>query len=234
MRGSITAIDSSGGKVEFDSRLELYRSPENHQVIAEAGGESITLGLADVTVSRKTDDRSPVVIQAQESHFNIQNKGNSNGVVIESSEGKVELNQGQAKRVSETAEIRIGHNTSLRLSPIQPTQAISDDIVEQSTSVSDSVINRSEIGTTTSTNSEDTAIYSGSDKNDSNSPDDTQTSSASKHEPSRVNNVETDSSNNTTVETDEEATEIKYCLYCGQEVSAQADYCPSCGEALDI
>lgn len=233
------------GKVVVDSRVEIYRDPEqSHGVYARKEGEATHLGVRDGTVSRLRDETPPIVIEPYESYIEVYNRRNSNDITVQSDGGCTKLTTGNAETVSSDTEIEIGYQTTLVMTAEKETKvkqvfegAVRGDVVagdqtnvDDRTQVIDSVVNRSEIGDDGSGTVEDSAVNRlqvGGSGRSSNS--DTK-KHCEKH--NRVYAAETCPECRTAQPSGAGPTEAKFCRYCGAKIPAAAAVCPDCENEL--
>jgi len=151
MKGYLSPETTDSGVVPIESRAEVYRDPDRGQeIVVETPTGIASLDIADVTVSRKKGDDPPVVLISQSESIEIRNQGNSNGVVVRTDGETREIDDGFSERVRRDAVIELGYQTELRLTverdPRVEVQG-GDYVAGDKTEVTDSVVNRSEIGT---------------------------------------------------------------------------------------
>jgi hypothetical protein len=246
MQGYITAEGSTKGGVPIESDTAIYRdSDESEQVLAQTADRIVSLGVADVTVSRKKDDTAPVVISPQSEFIEIQNNGNTNGVTVVEQGEKRSIAEGHVENVTRDASITIGYQTELQLTIERESKVeqnvvyegdgdvVMGDSIDKSTSIGDdNVINRSEIGgPEAAADVGDDNIINRSNISEGNSPartDDGQ------HR-TRQNPSETDRSQSSTSERgqSDDTQDVRFCMGCGTELTPQAVYCPSCGRKIE-
>ncbi len=158
MKGYLSVASGDGGKLPIDGRIELYRdSGDGTTIIAETPSDIIDLGIGDVTVSRKKEGLAPVVVVPQDQTIEIRNQANSNGVTVESQGTTHDVPQGHLQTVSNDATITIGYQTSFHLETVSEARVennvvhrgdgdvVMGDSIDRSTTVEDSVVNRSDI-----------------------------------------------------------------------------------------
>ena len=211
MRGYISVTNSEQGQIRIESRTGIYRDPnETERILAETEGNTIPLGIADVTVSRKKGGQAPVVITPQSEFIEIHNKGNSNGVTIVSKGDTLEVDEGRVETVTRDSEISIGYQTEFLLTVEREAKVeqnvvnkgsgdvVMGDSIDHSTTVGDdNVMNRSDLGGT-----ESTAPLSPDQPADG-----TGSASASTGD-----------------------AETQFCIGCGSEIATHAAFCPNCGQ----
>lgn len=262
MRAYLTVPDTDAGQLVVDSRVELYRDPErSHSVCARREGETHELGVSDGTVSRRKDGTPPVVIEPRESHIEVHNRRNSNGVTVECDDGRTELPKGRTETVSETAWIELGYRTRLVMrvkkeARINVEGPVSGDVVagdqtniDERTQVVDSVVNRSEIDGDGNGTVEDSVVNRSQVGGDGSG-----TVEDSVVNRSKVGGVdrrldESDTKNHcerhdrmyasdvcpeceAEQHSGDEPAETKFCLYCGTEILVVTAVCPDCGNEL--
>ncbi len=243
MRGHLWAKRANRAKVVVDSRVEVYRDPEqSHGVYARKGSEPVHLGVSDGTVSRLKDEVPPVVIEPQGSCIEVHNRRNSNGVTVRSDGGGAELSTGTVETVSNKAEIVIGYQTTLvmtveRESKINIEGSVDGDViagdqtnVDDSTRIVDSVVNRSEVGDDGSGTVEDSVVNRSQVGSGSRSSGTDTKAHCERH--SRVYSGEVCPECDAERRSGAESTETRFCRHCGTEVSAVAAVCPDCRNRL--
>ncbi len=243
MRGRLRAKRANRAKVVVDSRVGVYRDPEqSHGVYARKGGEPVHLGVSDGTVSRLKDEVPPVVIEPQESCIEVRNRRNSNGVTVRSDGSGAELSTGTVETVSNKTEIVIGYQTTLvmtveRESKINIEGSVDGDViagdqtnVDDSTRIVDSVVNRSEVGDDGSGTVEDSVVNRSRVGSGSRSSGTDTKAHCERH--SRVYSGEACPECDAERRSGAESTETRFCRHCGTEVSAVAAVCPDCRNRL--
>lgn len=160
MRGYLSAESADNGKIPVTSRTAVYRDPERgERIVAERDENVVSLGVADVTVSRRGNAGAPIVIVPREERIEIRNNGNSNGVTVASAGDTTDVAAGRIESVTTDATISIGYRTTLQLQ-IERDARIEQNVVNQgdgnvvmgdmtdnSTTVGDdNVMNRTDVG----------------------------------------------------------------------------------------
>ena len=234
MRGYVSVDKSGQGQIPVDTRTEIYRDPgESERILAETDNQTIPLGVADVTVSRKKGDQAPVVIRPQSEFIEIRNNGNSNGVTVVSDGTTNDVAEGRVETVTRDAKISIGYQTELQLTIEREAKVeqnvvnkgegdvIMGDNIDRSTSVGDdNVINRSDIGGQGSATVGDDNVVNRSDVG---GPDRAEQPSSRR--------AAADGQGGASAAESESATQ--FCISCGTEIPTQVRYCPSCGHELE-
>jgi hypothetical protein len=150
MNGYLSPEQGGSGAVPIESRAGVYRDPDHGQEIAvETEANLSYLGIADVTVSRKKGEEAPVVFRSRPESIEVRNNGNSNGVTVRTEGDTKEIEEGFSARVRRDATIKLGYQTELRLTVEREARVEVTDgdyVAGGKTEVSDSVVNRSEIG----------------------------------------------------------------------------------------
>lgn len=161
MRGYLSLAGTDDPtEIPVEDRVGLYRIQErNQQVFAEVADDLIPLGVSDPTVSRKKD-AAPVVIVARDEFLEVRNNGNHNPVRVDEKATDAldqEVAEGTVATLKRDATVEIGYQTKLNLvverSPrkevnVRGEKVVMGDEYDQSTTVEDSVVNRSNIGGT--------------------------------------------------------------------------------------
>lgn len=232
MRGYVTIDSSDAGKISVESRTEVYRDPERgEQIVAETDGNAVPLGVADVTVSRKKGSTAPVVLNPREKRIEIHNNGNSNGVTVDSEGTEREVAEGRIETVSNDATITIGYQTTLRLTTERGAKIVNEGsgtVVmgdDRSTHVTDSVVNRSDIGGDAPAVVDDSVVNrpaAGSEANPS------KTNSVGGRAPDSESRPGPEHGRASSTDTQD----MQFCINCGTEIRATALYCPHCGYDL--
>lgn len=263
MKGYLKPTSGGAGSVSIDTRTEIYRDPdEGQEIVVAKDGSVSSLGIADVTVSRKQGDSAPVVIEPESECIEVRNQGNSNGVVVDEADGaETELAEGFSARVRRDAELTLGFNATFRLTverearqeyviegDVQGGEVVMGDKDDNSTVVEDVVAKRLNVddGGEGATEVRDAVA------NEMNVGDADTTTAA--HPEQRSDPVREDTSTTQGVcEThgitytgtvcpkcareqqsgaQQSQRETKYCLFCGDEIPELAQVCPACGEDL--
>lgn len=153
MRGYLSVVGTDSGKVPVESKVAIFRDPgETQEIKASVDGDVRGLGMADVTVSRRKNDVAPVVLLSHDQCIEVRNEHNSNGVTVRTNRNEVELDSGYAEQVKRDASIDLGYRTELRLTVESEARIeVSGDYVtgnkiDKSTHLTDSVVNRSNVG----------------------------------------------------------------------------------------
>ena len=118
MRGYLSPIGAGTGQIPVDERTEIYRDPEAEQnaaLVAEKEGRKISLGVSDVTVSRKKNGVPPVLLMPKENFIEVHNNNNANCVVVKTSSKKKEIDEGFVETIQTDAELCLGYNAEFRL-----------------------------------------------------------------------------------------------------------------------
>ena len=254
MKGYLSPERTDNGAVPIESRTEVYRDPARDQeVVVETETGVAPLGIADVTVSRKKGDDPPVVFVPQPESIEVRNRGNSNGVVVRTEGDSHDIEEGFSERVRRDAVIELGYQTQLRLTverdariEVSGGDYVAGDKVDNSTTVNDSVVNRSDIGPGQAGEDSrgDDVTVDDSVVNRSNVGGDSQ-SATSGDAPETVSETDTQNSCQThgitytgpvcpkcEAERSADKRTRKYCLFCGESIPAKAQVCPECGEDL--
>jgi len=151
MKAYLSPVQGESGAIPIESWAGVYRDPDNGQQVAVETESTVShLGIADVTVSRKKGDGPPVVFRSRSESIEIRNRGNSNGVTVRTEGDSQEIDEGFSARVHRDATIELGYQTKLRLTVEREARVEvqnGDYVAGDKTEVTDSVVNRSEIGT---------------------------------------------------------------------------------------
>lgn len=261
MNGHISVPNSNKGEIPIESRVEIYRDPgETQEILAATETGEVSLGIADPTVSRKKSDQAPVIISKAQTCLQIQNRANTNTVEVTIGSEDYDIEQGQIKRIKRDAKISLGFRTDLILEVEQ--QAITEvnvggdvsgdvvmgDSVDQSTSVTDSVVNRSDIGGSEGTSVDDSVVNRSNVGGSNSTPETRQSANETQQTDQTENFCQThqqtylgdscpdcaaaSSSQANSQSNDESPAETKFCCYCGDEIPSIANICPDCGESL--
>jgi ribosomal protein L40E len=243
MRGYLTVPDTDLGGLLVESRVELYRDPDqSHRVLARTESGTHDLGVSDRTVSRLKKGTPPVIIRARESHIEVTNRRNSNGVTVEYDEGQTNLPEGRTETVTDTASIELGWQTTLVLRVKQEAKVtvkgdVDGDVVtgdqtnvDDRTQIEDAVINRSKIGGEGGNSVKD-SVLNRSDVGGSNESDDDEAQNhCERHD--RMYTGDNCPECVSAEEGEDETVDTKFCLYCGTAIPVAAPECSECGSKL--
>lgn len=158
VQGYLSAPDEAG-QIEIDGRTELYRDPDRgHRVVVAVEGSETVLGVADATVSRRQGE-APVVFEPAATCIEVHNQGNSNGLTVVTDGRTEEVPEGRMTTVERDATVSVGVTAELELVVERAASVtnvyhqgegdvVTGDVtnVDRSTTVTDSVVNRSDIG----------------------------------------------------------------------------------------
>lgn len=254
MKGYLSIAGESSG-IPLEGRTEVYRDPEDgRQIVAETAQRTVELGIADPTVSRKKGSEAPVVIKPCDEHIEIRNRGNTNGVTIIDGDEEIDIEEGFLERIRRDAQLKIGYQTVLSLEVEREAKTVvegdiqsSGDVVvgdatkvDNSTTVEDSVVNRSNVGGDGSASVEDSVVNRSnvgeaeSGNPGSSQPDggvDAEAGSRDTQQFCETHKVSyTDSCPECATGTDGGTSEeTKYCIHCGTPIPIAATVCPDCG-----
>lgn len=295
MQGYLSTTDGNG-KVEINGRTAVYRDPERgHAVVVETDGHEIALDIADVTVSRRSGDGAPVAFEPAPSSIKVINNGNSNGVTVVADGRTEDVPEGRMTTVERNATVSIGIEAELELVVERATNVtnvyhdgsgdvVTGDVtnVDRSTTVNDSVVNRSDVGAAGAEDDADGTDESSpvtvddsvvnrssvgrdgeaesrdrSDTGGKNGAVDARTQSvcddhgpyrgsaclqcadrepmdAAGTSPGEVSERSRDeATDDANADSDPDGSEgSKFCIFCGEDISADATFCPACGEEL--
>lgn len=242
MRGYLTVPGSESVDIRVDSPVEVYWDQEDGQTIrAPKGQQEFDLGISDITVSRHKNGHPPAVINPQPSCLEVVNRGNTNGVTVVAGDTENELETGHLQRVRRDATVSLGYQTDIRLeikedprTEVSVEGNVEENVVmgdDESTTVTDSVVNRSSIGSTEGSSGArvDDSVVNRSEVGTGHEYDDPATDTqpvpddpATDTRPVPDNAPDTD---------DTSEPETKFCIYCGTSTRADASVCSSCGES---
>lgn len=250
MRGYLSVIGADTGAISLDSRVEIYRDPDNsHTVIARTQEREYDLGINDVTVSRRKNETAPILIEPCQSRIEIHNKQNTNSITVVSEGERTELTQGLTETVRDTAKITVGYQTEFQLKVKEEVKTeinvdgdVDGDVVagnqsktDERTQIVDSVVNRSNVGRDNAASVEDSIVnrsnISGSSEQDSADGSDTQ-NHCEKHNILYEGDVCPKCLQEQSPQKKESA-EAKFCMYCGATITKRVTACPDCGKDLD-
>lgn len=253
MKGYLSPADDESRTVSIDGRVSLYRDPDRGQeVVVETARGVTSLGVADVTVSRKKGDRGPVVIEPQAECIEVRNEGNANGVVVDPAGEGREVEEGFSARLSRDTRLKLGYQTEVELTVEREAReeyviqgdldadgdvTIGGDKVDDRTVVEDVVAKDLNVGDDGSGPTEVRDAVAGEMNvgGDGGATSDTHRMCDS-HGPytgdvcpecaaARAEQAAPGSDG-------ERERETKYCLFCGEEIPEMARVCPACGEDL--
>lgn len=268
MRGYLS-VRGGDERIPLEQRTEIYRDPDDgEQILVETETSSVSLGLADVTVSRKRDGKAPIVIEPRADCIEVRNEGNTNGLTIVASEKNVDVGTGYLKRIRRDARLEIGYHTVLTLEVereareeyvIEGDVAASGDVVmgdateiDRSTTVEDSVVNRSDIGGEGGAEVTDSVVNRSNvgGEGDAEGKDNRRARAEDQPKKSNPTSATTDEEEEDTQSfcethqlayssnvcpkcnasfSDDDSTETKFCMHCGNSISMDASVCPACG-----
>jgi len=150
MKAYLSPEQAESGAIPIESWAGVYRDPDNGQQIAVETEATVShLGIADVTVSRKQGDGPPVVFRSQSESIEVRNQGNSNGVTVRTKSDTTEVSEGFSARISRDATIELGYQTTLQLTVEREARVEvqnGDYVAGDKSEVTDSVLNRSNVG----------------------------------------------------------------------------------------
>lgn len=258
MKGYLSPEQGDSGSILLESRAEVYRDPEEGQAIAAETDTGVShLDIADATVSRKQGDTAPVVFVADSESIEVRNQGNSNGVVVRTDGETREVDEGFSERVRRDAVIELGYQTELRLTVEREARVEvegGDYVAGNKTKVSDSTLNRSNVGGGQPADAPSGQSQGGRVKdsavNRSEVTGDVEDSVVNRSTVGNSGPTERDDDQSITrnvcqahgiTHTDQtcpecaaakSSGETKYCLYCGDSIPERARVCPQCGEDL--
>lgn len=229
MRGYLSVESADEGRVPIRSRTAVYRDPDRGQeIVAESDGDVVSLGVADVTVSRRDEAGPPVAIIPREEQVEIENNGNANGITVVSAGSRTEVAAGRVESVTTDDTISIGYRTDLQLQIERETRleqnvvhqgdgdVVLGDFTDQSTTVGDdNVMNRTDIegGTSGAEADRGDATATGADAGEQRTAADGATRAG------------TDAATR-------DSADAGYCPDCGTETRPSDAYCSGCGREL--
>ncbi|WP_136686774.1 zinc ribbon domain-containing protein [Halorhabdus amylolytica] len=231
------------GRIPIETRTEIYRDPDNgQQITVNTDGRTVTLGIADVTVSRESGDEAPIVIKPESECIEVRNEGNTNGVHIRTEGDQKELEKGFSARIRRDAVLKVGYQTEFRLTVEREAREeyiIDGDVdadgdvvmgdqrnVDERTTVEDVVAKELEVDGETSGDVQDTVaneMHVGGDRSGD-------TQNICEEHGIYTGPVCPDCAEKDTTQNDRPST--KYCLYCGEPVPESARSCPECGKGF--
>jgi|GEM_PF-6350262 len=142
MRGYLSPVGQDS-EIPVEDVTEVYRDPGDTQdVLVEFDGRTVSLGVADPTVSRKKDGQAPVRIVPQSEALELQNRGNTNGIAVNPSGRDVEIEEGYSRRIQDTTVFQIGYQTRLKLTVEREERFghVEGDVMLGGTKVNDAVV----------------------------------------------------------------------------------------------
>lgn len=244
MRGHLSVVGGDDGTLLVDERFAIYRDPgDSHEILARKGGRELSLGVSDVTVSRPENGQPPVVLEPQQSYIELHNQHNSNDITVICENERRTVTSGRITRIDDSAKIELGYQTRFHLAvskeaktEINVEGGVAGDVVggdqtniDRSTTVEDSVVNRSDVGGGEATVED--SVVNRTDVGETNEQDDDDTKNhCSTHDRFYEGQVCPECAASTIEETGDLQTE--YCIGCGAEVPTVATFCPQCGSDL--
>lgn len=253
MRGYLS-VRGGDNQIPLEERVEVYRTPDDSgRIVMKTTDQTVPLDVADMTVSRKTGDEAPVVLEPRSEHIEVHNQGNTNGVTVIRGEREVTLDAGFLERVSRDALVKIGYQTVLQLDVerearqeyviegnVEQGDVVmgSAEKVDRSTTVTDSVVNRSDLGAGDHSNDIEgagTASTGGASQasdatsSSADSPATTEASTATQKFCETHQQSYADTCPECAAEpSGDDSTETKYCVHCGSSIPAAVRMCPDC------
>ena len=244
MRGYLSAVHGGGGAVVIDERVAVFRNPgDDHEIVARKTGEKLPLGISDVTVSRPKEGTPPVVFEPRQSCIEIRNRRNANAVTVICESGRQTVERGRTERISDSAKVEVGYQAEFHLRVKQEAKreinvdgSVAGDVVagdqtsiDRSTTVDDSVVNRSDVDGDGGATVEDSVVNRSSVGESETDEDDTK-NHCSTHDRFYEGDVCPECAAVNAAETGNPETE--FCMDCGTEVSSAVAFCPACGEEI--
>lgn len=253
MRGYLS-VRGGDNQIPLEERVEVYRTPDDSgRIVLDTTDQTVRLDVADMTVSRKTGDEAPVVLEPRSEHIEIHNQGNTNGVTVIRGEREVTLDAGFLERVSRDVRVKIGYQTVLQLDVerearqeyviegnVEQGDVVmgSAEKVDRSTTVTDSVVNRSDLGAgdhsdegerTGTSPTGGASQASDATPGPADGPATTEASKATQKFCETHQRSYADTCPECAAEpNDDDTTETKYCVHCGSSVPAAVRTCPDC------
>lgn len=130
---AIIRVADPGAEVEVGvdegTSVRVFREPSG-EVVAERGDDTISLGLKDLTVSRKQDsdgDPSYVEIFEDDGQLYVRDAGTTNGVIHRDTLEETRLSEGERVPVESTATVEIGFKTDLEIERPDTTSSATGD-----------------------------------------------------------------------------------------------------------
>jgi hypothetical protein len=142
MRGYLSPVGRDS-EIPVEAVTEVYRDPgDSQQVLVEFDEQTVSLGVADPTVSRKKGGQAPVRLVPQSEAIELQNRGNTNGVSVNPSGRDAEIEEGYARRLQDTTVFQIGYQTRLELKVEREERFghVEGDVMLGGTKVEDAVV----------------------------------------------------------------------------------------------
>lgn len=246
MRGYLSVLGVDSGAIRVDSRVAIYRDPEedSQEIIARKPGKTHRVDVRDVTVSRLKNGTPPVIIEPRQSCIEICNRCNTNGVTVVCDDDERNLSEGRLIRVEDTSTITVGYQTEFRLTVKEEAttqidiggdvggDVVAGDRVDRGTEVIDSVVNRADVGGEAGSTVEDSIVnrstVGGQAETSENSGEESDTQNhCQEHQRMYSGDVCPDcAKERATVPPGNET----FCMFCGTPVATNETVCLECRE----
>lgn len=111
-----------------DGPVGIYRlDNDTYDVVAEAGGRRIRLGVEDAAVSRKKNGEAPVQLSPTRHGITVQNQTSTNPITVQRNPGEELLEQGETTTITDDCVIELGIGVEIRAN-VRDTGIIDDGV----------------------------------------------------------------------------------------------------------
>jgi hypothetical protein len=99
-----------------ETPVSIYRvDGDGYEVVAEAEGRQLPLGIEDAGVSRQANGAAPVVLTPMAEGIGVENELSTNPVTIQAPHGETQLEQGEQHVITDDCVIELGIGTEIRV-----------------------------------------------------------------------------------------------------------------------
>jgi hypothetical protein len=100
-------------RVVIDDPVGIYRS--GYDVMVETDDQTIDLDVQDSAVSRKREDRSPVLVERDGGSVTIRNVDSTNRVLVDDGRREHRVEKGESRRVTSDSRLTLGTSTDIQV-----------------------------------------------------------------------------------------------------------------------
>ena len=113
--------DGRDVSISITGSLEIGRSHEDFTVVVRSGGDIVSLGISDATVSRVH-----ACVYLESGRLMVKDLGSKNGTLVNniSLQGWAPGKESRPKEIKEDSILKLGYNTQVQLIIGEPTQRI--------------------------------------------------------------------------------------------------------------